>query len=65
MRLLCEEFDEHGRVSWLKTAKPENVRFTWATDSKSLASRPCWRRTSGFCADSLSDCSMSILRSKG
>ena len=27
MRLLCEEFDEHGRVSWLKTAKPENVRF--------------------------------------
>jgi ribosomal protein S18 acetylase RimI-like enzyme len=27
LRLLCEEFDEHGRVSWLKTAKPENVRF--------------------------------------
>jgi ribosomal protein S18 acetylase RimI-like enzyme len=27
MRLLCEEFDEHGRVSWLKTAKPKNVRF--------------------------------------
>ena len=27
MKLLCEEFDEHGRVSWLKTAKPENVRF--------------------------------------
>jgi ribosomal protein S18 acetylase RimI-like enzyme len=27
MRLLCEEFDEHGRVSWLKTVKPENVRF--------------------------------------
>ena len=27
MRLLCEEFDEHGRVSWLKTAKLENVRF--------------------------------------
>src|SRR5580704_4631072 len=27
MRLLCEEFDEHGRVSWLKTAKPDNVRF--------------------------------------
>jgi ribosomal protein S18 acetylase RimI-like enzyme len=27
MRLLCEEFDEYGRVSWLKTAKPENVRF--------------------------------------
>jgi ribosomal protein S18 acetylase RimI-like enzyme len=27
MRLLCEEFDEHGSVSWLKTAKPENLRF--------------------------------------
>jgi ribosomal protein S18 acetylase RimI-like enzyme len=27
MRLLCEEFDQHGRVSWLKTAKPGNVRF--------------------------------------
>lgn len=27
MGMLCEEFDEHGRVSWLKTAKPENVRF--------------------------------------
>ena len=27
MELLCEEFDEHGRVSWLKTVKPENVRF--------------------------------------
>jgi ribosomal protein S18 acetylase RimI-like enzyme len=27
MGLLCEEFDEHGRVAWLKTVKPENVRF--------------------------------------
>jgi ribosomal protein S18 acetylase RimI-like enzyme len=27
MSLLCEEFDEHGRVSWVKTAKPENLRF--------------------------------------
>ena len=27
MQLLCEEFDEHARVSWLKTAKPENVGF--------------------------------------
>jgi len=27
MRLLCEEFDERGSVSWVKTAKPENVRF--------------------------------------
>lgn len=27
MRLLCDEFDEHERVSWLKTAKPENLRF--------------------------------------
>ncbi|MGA2307526.1 MAG: GNAT family N-acetyltransferase [Acidimicrobiales bacterium] len=27
MRLLCEEFDDHARVSWLETAKPENVRF--------------------------------------
>jgi len=27
MRLLCEEFDEHGRVAWVKTVKPENVRF--------------------------------------
>jgi hypothetical protein len=27
MTLLCEEFDANRRVSWLKTAKPENVRF--------------------------------------
>jgi ribosomal protein S18 acetylase RimI-like enzyme len=27
MRLLCEEFDEHGSISWLKTAKRENLRF--------------------------------------
>jgi ribosomal protein S18 acetylase RimI-like enzyme len=27
MELLCDEFDEHGRVSWLKTVKPKNVRF--------------------------------------
>jgi ribosomal protein S18 acetylase RimI-like enzyme len=27
MRLLCSEFDEHGRIAWLETAKPENVRF--------------------------------------
>ena len=27
MRLLCDEFDEHRRISWLETAKPENVRF--------------------------------------
>ena len=27
MRLLCREFDENGSVSWLKTVKPENVRF--------------------------------------
>jgi len=27
MGLLCDEFDEYGRVSWLKTVKPENVRF--------------------------------------
>jgi hypothetical protein len=27
MSLSCEEFDEHGRVSWLETAKPEYVRF--------------------------------------
>jgi ribosomal protein S18 acetylase RimI-like enzyme len=27
MSLLCEEFDEHARVAWLKTAKPKNVRF--------------------------------------
>ena len=27
MRLLCEEFDGHGDVSWVKTVKPENVRF--------------------------------------
>ena len=26
--LLCQEFDEHGRVSWLKTSKPKNVRFS-------------------------------------
>ena len=27
MQLLCAEFDEHGRVSWVKTAKAKNVRF--------------------------------------
>ncbi len=27
MQLLCREFDEHGRVAWLETDKPENVRF--------------------------------------
>jgi len=27
MTLLCEEFDEHGRVSWVKTAKSGNLRF--------------------------------------
>lgn len=27
MRLLCEEFDEHQRLAWLETDKPENVRF--------------------------------------
>jgi len=27
MRLLCDEFDEHGSVSWVKTVKPVNVRF--------------------------------------
>jgi ribosomal protein S18 acetylase RimI-like enzyme len=27
MRLLCAEFDHHGRLAWLETDKPENVRF--------------------------------------
>ena len=27
MGSLCDEFDEHGRISWLKTAKHENVGF--------------------------------------
>lgn len=27
MKLLCGEFDEHGRLAWLETDKPENVRF--------------------------------------
>jgi ribosomal protein S18 acetylase RimI-like enzyme len=27
MKLLCQEFDEKGRVAWLETDKPENVRF--------------------------------------
>jgi ribosomal protein S18 acetylase RimI-like enzyme len=27
MRLLCAEFDEHHRLAWLETDKPENVRF--------------------------------------
>jgi ribosomal protein S18 acetylase RimI-like enzyme len=27
MRLLCGELDEHGRLAWLETDKPENVRF--------------------------------------
>ncbi len=27
MTLLCAEFDEHQRLAWLETDKPENVRF--------------------------------------
>jgi ribosomal protein S18 acetylase RimI-like enzyme len=27
MKLLCDEFDEHQRLAWLETDKPENVRF--------------------------------------
>lgn len=27
MGLLCEEFDQYGRLAWLETDKPENVRF--------------------------------------
>jgi ribosomal protein S18 acetylase RimI-like enzyme len=27
MRLLCDEFDDHHRLAWLETDKPENVRF--------------------------------------
>jgi ribosomal protein S18 acetylase RimI-like enzyme len=27
MELLCDEFDEHHRLAWLETDKPENVRF--------------------------------------
>jgi len=27
MRLLCNELDDHRRVAWLETDKPENVRF--------------------------------------
>jgi len=27
MRLLCDEFDRRGRLAWLETDKPENVRF--------------------------------------
>jgi ribosomal protein S18 acetylase RimI-like enzyme len=27
MRLLCDEFDQHHRLAWLETDKPENVRF--------------------------------------
>ncbi len=27
MGLLCAEFDHHGRLAWLETDKPENVRF--------------------------------------
>ena len=27
MKLLCGEFDEHHRLAWLETDKPENVRF--------------------------------------
>ena len=27
MKLLCDDFDEHHRMAWLETAKPENVRF--------------------------------------
>jgi hypothetical protein len=27
MELLCDEFDQHRRLAWLETDKPENVRF--------------------------------------
>jgi len=27
MTLLCEEFDQHGRLAWLEADKPENVLF--------------------------------------
>jgi len=27
MGLLCAEFDQYGRLAWLETDKPENVRF--------------------------------------
>lgn len=44
---LCEEFDEHGRVSWVKTVKPENVRFYGGhgfevVDESSMLSVPLW-----------------------
>jgi len=26
LKLLCREFDEHQRLAWLETAKPQNVR---------------------------------------
>src|ERR1019366_371084 len=27
LKLLCSAFDEHQRLAWLETAKPQNVRF--------------------------------------
>lgn len=27
LSLLCGEFDDHHRLAWLETDKPENVRF--------------------------------------
>jgi ribosomal protein S18 acetylase RimI-like enzyme len=47
MRLLCDEFDTLGRVAWLETDKPENVRFYIGlgfevADEAPILSAPNW-----------------------
>jgi ribosomal protein S18 acetylase RimI-like enzyme len=40
MKLLCDEFDEHRRLAWLETDKPENVRFYIALGFEVVAEEP-------------------------
>ncbi len=47
MGLLCDELDTHGRVAWLETDKPENVRFYIGlgfevADEEPILSVPNW-----------------------
>ena len=49
MRLLCEEFDEHHRLAWLETDKPENVRFYIGLGFEVAEEGRCSRRTFGSC----------------
>jgi ribosomal protein S18 acetylase RimI-like enzyme len=56
MRLLCEELDEHSRVAWLETAKPENVRFYIGLGFEVVEESPMLSAHLWFSAVNLSDC---------